>query len=99
MTAAIKTDNLYSLCKIGDVSLQGLFIKTGTPIRHDETVNIMVYGPNGKFGLHATVVHSGDSGAGLMIEEFDSDALSEWKGVVESVFAEFETAEMMSSMH
>ncbi len=84
MAAAIRADNLSILCKVVNLSLKGLFVKTSITIPPGEMVNVLVYGPNRKFYLHATVVHSGNTGTGLRIDRIGAISLPELKGIMES---------------
>lgn len=84
MAAAIKTDDFFILCNIGDLSLQGLFIKSHLKIHDNEPVNVMIYGPNRTFFLRATAVHNNDAGTGFMIHEIGQPALTELKKIIAS---------------
>ena len=80
---AIKCNDQVILGDIANVSLQGLFIKTGKRIPVNLPVDVTIYPyPKTSFSLHADIVRREQNGVGIQIKEIDMQSFVHLRNVV-----------------
>jgi predicted RecA/RadA family phage recombinase len=81
--ATIKSNDQVILGDIANVSLKGLFIKTGKSVPKNMSVDITVYTyPKTSFNLHADIVRRERNGVGLQIKTIDMQSFVQLRNVV-----------------
>jgi hypothetical protein len=73
--ASIRYGNQVAICSTGNLSLRGMYLKTGYEIPLDIPAHVTVYNSGlSSFKVNARVVWRGKNGVGLQITDLDVDS-------------------------
>jgi len=81
--ASISYGNEVFICITDDVSLRGMYLKTGHDIPLDIPVHVTVYHSNlESLKLNARVVRKGENGVGLQINDLSVNSFAQLRNIV-----------------
>ena len=81
--ASISYDNEMVFCNTGNLSLRGMYLKTGHEIPLNTPVNVTVYHSNqSSLKFNAWVVRREENGVGLQINDLSVDSFVQLRNIV-----------------
>ena len=81
--ASISYGNQVAICTTGNLSLRGMFLRTGYEVPLNTPVQVTVYHPDmASFKVNASVVRKEDNGIGLQIENLSIDSFVQLRDLV-----------------
>lgn len=81
--ASISYGEQKAICSTSNLSLRGMFLRTGFDVPANAPVNITVYNTDrSSFKVNATVVWQGDSGIGIQITGLNVDSFARLRDII-----------------
>jgi hypothetical protein len=103
--ASISYGNQVAIGSTGNLSLRGMYLKTGYEIPLDIPAHVTVYNSDlSSFKVNARVVWRGKSGVGLQITDLDVDSFVQLRSIIAEKYKDQgailqETYKMLKSIH
>lgn len=90
--ASISYDNEVVICITDNLSLRGIYLKTGHEIPLDTPVHVTVYQSNmDSLKVNARVVRKGSNGVGLQINDLNVNSFVQLRDIVSEVSSDHDT--------